>query len=1423
MDGNGTWSTTSAIWYNGSTAGNLWSNGTGDTAVFGNASSPNTSYTATISGTVNAGAIVFNEPYASTGNYGLTGGIINGPAGGTLNISDPSGQFFNKNYFQNVTFTGASNYQCDASTGVVGGGLGFFGNTTFSGSVILGNGTDTGTIQWGVTGNPVGTGNSIAVNSGTAGGWTLYVPVSGTCASVLHLNSLGNRENGTLCFGSNGGNWTGPITLGGDASIMQGIGTSPYTVSGNISGNHNLYLGAWNGVSAGQFSQLVISGSNSYTGATLLVNTSGNPSGGVINDPVVLGANNTLPVGTTIVLGVNGGQSPYSGITAPNTLINAGALGGNWNGSDAALDLHGFSQTVAGLAVGAGRTGSNQFIGNYLNGTTSTLTISGTSTPSGANGGFGGSITDHFGVSASTGIVALNVAAGGFLTLTGSNTYTGATTVNGTLIVNGTNAGSVTVEPGGTLGGGGQIGAATTVYGTMNPGAGLLTAANLTVNNAVTFNNNSKYTVNIDATRSIADELTIGGGHNLTLNPGSVIQFVLASGSSTASLASGNYPLVSVGGGGTLTGTFATNSTLPSNWTIQYTSTAVELVIPVVTGTTGNGLIYSASNGQITITGYTGTGGAVTIPSTIPGVTGTVTSIGTDAFEQCTSLTSVTIPAGVTSIASSAFSGCLSLNSAVFVGNAPSMGSNVFASTASDFTVVYFDGATGFTSPTWQGYPSQADSPIPGVLQPYVDQHSLAGAVTLVATGTQVLALDAVGYQDIASNTPMATNSLFWIASMSKAMCCTALMMLVDEGKVSVDDPVQKYLPEFQGEVVWSGTAHTTTHAQPHPFTIREAMSMNAGFQGPYASDQPTIDAHSLAATVAGYASVPLYTDPGTNYYYANASINTVGEVVEVVSGMPYEQFLQQRLFNPLGMVDTTFWPTTAQLTRLATSYMANTANNGLTATTVNQLAYPLNNTTTRYANPAGGLFSTASDEAKFCQMLLNRGVYGGQRILSRASALEMESDQLPLSFVNSYGYGLAINGPDFNHAGAYKTNMDVNTQMGLVRVFMVQMASDWPNGIGSSNTILNAFMAAGSDLLIGANLIDEPPVPATGTIVMQDNFTYTTSNINGHAPTTGAGTWQTSYAPGSIISTDGTKANFVLTSGTDPSNYNAELIMPFTPLPNSLYTLSATFHFSGCTSRNSWAALGFSSSVVGADPPWMFLGPQASPTTDAGAKGIYGPNNAIMGTNVWDIYAALYPDITETITLNTATNEASYYINGFYETSTPFTSPQIQNLFCQSLSNCDILTLKNITLTRLSLNSWANSYFPPAEQNNPNIVGPTATPQGDGIPNLLKCFCDIDPGVPMDADAQAALPAGAIITVGATNYLTLTYQQNSWATGVSANLQTSTDLKSWQTVTPNLTRTVSTDYVTGDQTFKIGVNVTGLPKQFIRLQVTGY
>ena len=712
--------------------------------------------------------------------------------------------------------------------------------------------------------------------------------------------------------------------------------------------------------------------------------------------------------------------------------------------------------------------------------------------------------------------------------------------------------------------------------------------------------------------------------------------------------------------------------------------------------------------------------------------------------------------------------------------------------------------------------PAWAAQSIPSVLQPYVDQHTMAGAVTLVATGTQILSLDAVGYADLAGNIPMATNDLFWIASMNKAMTCTALMMLVDEGKVSVDDPVENYLPEFKGQLVWSDTAQTTTHAPPHPMLIREVMSHTSGLHGSYPVDSPTVDLHPLSQLVASYAAATLDTDPGTAYQYANPGINTAGRIVEVVSGMPYEQFMAQRLFIPLGMVDTTFWPSTDQLQRLAKSYKANTTNNGLVEYYINQLLYPLNDTTHRYAMPAGGLFSTATDVAKFCQMFLNGGVYGGRRYLSKAAVQQMASKQTGDLVSTSYGFGWGVTGADFIHGGAYKTNMDVNLQLGLVRIFMVQQGSDWPN---NGNNILGAFMTAASNLLVGSTL-STPAIPTTGTTVMQDTFSYTTASITGHAPTTGTGAWATWYGSNCAISTDGSKANFVLTSGTDPGNYNATASLPFVPKANSLYTLSATFSFSGYVNRDCWAGLGFSSSVAGSDPPWMLVRQQATATSDSGGVGVHGSTFS----SGWTLYAAFYPYITATITLNTQTNEARYFLNGFYEGSMTVISPNIQNLYFQSFRSSDILAVRNVTLTQMSLSPWVKSFFPPQQQSNPNIVGATAIPQNDGISNQLKYFCNIDPSVPMTDADRAALPAVRRENVGSTQYLTLTYRKNAWAGGLTSVLQVGTDLtpNSWQTLTPDLSQTVSTDSLSGDQTIKVGVNVTGTPRKFLRLRITG-
>jgi CubicO group peptidase (beta-lactamase class C family) len=329
-------------------------------------------------------------------------------------------------------------------------------------------------------------------------------------------------------------------------------------------------------------------------------------------------------------------------------------------------------------------------------------------------------------------------------------------------------------------------------------------------------------------------------------------------------------------------------------------------------------------------------------------------------------------------------------------------------------------------------------------LQPFVDRHALAGAVALVADQSGVLSTDAVGFADVGAGKAMAADALFWIASQSKPMTATAVMMLVDEGKIALDDPVEKYLPEFKTQVVVAEDASnkkSAPHAPAHPFTIREALSHMTGLPFKSAAEAPTLDGLPLADAVRSYAATPLQWEPGSAYQYSNAGVNTAARVLEVVAGMPYEQFMQKRLFDPLGMVDTTFWPTAAQVARLAKSYKPNDQKNGLVEIQIGQLRYPLDDRAHRFPMPAGGLFSTAKDVFRFCRMLLNGGELDGKRYLSAAALRELSRRQTPESVKNSYGLGFAVSGDSFGHGGAEATNMDIRPKDGLVLVWMVQHA----------------------------------------------------------------------------------------------------------------------------------------------------------------------------------------------------------------------------------------------------------------------------------------------------------------------------------------------------------------------------------------------
>jgi CubicO group peptidase (beta-lactamase class C family) len=376
--------------------------------------------------------------------------------------------------------------------------------------------------------------------------------------------------------------------------------------------------------------------------------------------------------------------------------------------------------------------------------------------------------------------------------------------------------------------------------------------------------------------------------------------------------------------------------------------------------------------------------------------------------------------------------------------------------------------------------------PLATKLQPFVDDGTMAGAVVLVANKDKVLDLEAVGFADLAAKKPAATTDLYWIASQSKAMTASLLMMLVDEGKVHVDDPVEKYLPEFKGQMVVDpkDPTHTPQPAR-HPITIHEILSHTSGLPFRPLGESGVLDNRPLAQEVAIYAKRPLIFQPGSKYAYSNAGIGTAARIVEVVSGEPYEKFMQERLFDPLGMKDTTFWPTAEQLQRLVKSYdgppLAHPRKPGepplmpvppsqptLHEVKYDQLAYPLDDHTKRFPMPAGGLFSTAEDCGKFCRMFLNDGTLDGHTYLSPESVKLMTTEETGPEVKVNYGFGWCIDSGGYSHGGAYKSYMGVDKKRGLVLIFLVQLSQTW--GTERGKDVLSTFVKAAQTMVSGSS-----------------------------------------------------------------------------------------------------------------------------------------------------------------------------------------------------------------------------------------------------------------------------------------------------------------------------------------------------------------
>lgn len=357
--------------------------------------------------------------------------------------------------------------------------------------------------------------------------------------------------------------------------------------------------------------------------------------------------------------------------------------------------------------------------------------------------------------------------------------------------------------------------------------------------------------------------------------------------------------------------------------------------------------------------------------------------------------------------------------------------------------VTALSAASGVLQTKWaygeDGLPARLESAV----RPFITNHQLAGSVMVVADTHKILHTITLGWADLEAKRPMQTDTIFWIASQSKPITATALMILVDEGLVHLDDPVEKYLPEFHGQwfVAEATEDHVLLKRPSRPITVRDILSHTSGLPFRSALEVPTLDVFPLAARVRSYAMTSLLFDPGSRYQYSNAGINTAARIVEVVTGKRFEEFLKERIFEPLGMKDTTFWPDGEQLSRLAKAYRRDAHSGDLVAVEIDQLAYPLNDRQNRYPIPAGGLFSTAADLVRFYQMLLNNGTFAGKRLISEDAVREMTSRQTPPGVAESYGLGFVVNGPVFGHGGSHGTNTLADRRRNAIFVWLVQHA----------------------------------------------------------------------------------------------------------------------------------------------------------------------------------------------------------------------------------------------------------------------------------------------------------------------------------------------------------------------------------------------
>lgn len=360
-------------------------------------------------------------------------------------------------------------------------------------------------------------------------------------------------------------------------------------------------------------------------------------------------------------------------------------------------------------------------------------------------------------------------------------------------------------------------------------------------------------------------------------------------------------------------------------------------------------------------------------------------------------------------------------------------------------------------------------------VQRHIDAHQISGAVTLVARKGRIAHLEAHGVMDLDSSKPMAKNSIFRIWSMSKPVAGVAILMLMEEGKLRLNDPVSRFIPEFKGMKVAvtqerpAGPAATAgSQAAPLQFytvpatreiTIQDLLTHVSGLgSGPASSSEMPRIARKPGDTLADYiprlGTTPLDFQPGSRWTYSPAAaFDTLGRIVEVASGQTFDKFLRLRIFDPLGMKDIFFHPDEDRLPRIPSTY--HRAGDALQKTEAMNRMFG-----TSYFSGGGGLMASAEEYAKFGEMLLEGGQLNGKRLLSPKMVELMASVFVPDTVSGrppGRGFGLSVqvvsdpiaagyrvSTGSFGWDGAYGTHFWLDPKEKIVGILMIQ--TDNPN-----------------------------------------------------------------------------------------------------------------------------------------------------------------------------------------------------------------------------------------------------------------------------------------------------------------------------------------------------------------------------------------